>query len=325
MREANSRPAAALPTISAVIPVHNREHLIGRAIESALDQTRPADEIVVVDDGSTDATTDVVRRFGDAVKLICKPNGGVSTARNLGVEQSSSEFIAFLDSDDVWESGHLRRMDDAISGTGRKAVLYFSDLGTASNHPGETYWERAGLQIDGPYELRSDPTDWVFSPIQPMVIDAVVVRRDVYLETGGSDARLVRRGDTHLLFKLGLAGPVCAVAGSAGDVTRDAETSIITTFPPEHRTYIDCTIWLYRDLLGTPSLTRSQRRVLVHRLADGYWALAKHHGAKAPLPAILNVARASRLEPSILPARIGNRLRHLDVGAIGRSPHGAAE
>lgn len=88
--------------ISAVIPAYNAERYIGRAIESVLAQTRPVDEIIVIDDGSTDNTAGVVRAFGDKVKLILKENGGVSIARNAGITAATGNWIAFLDADDEW-------------------------------------------------------------------------------------------------------------------------------------------------------------------------------------------------------------------------------
>ena len=142
-------PAGDRRSITAVIPAHNRERLIERAVDSVLAQERPADEIIVVDDGSSDQTAELVKRYGDRVKLISQTQSGVSVARNTGVEKSSSEFIAFLDSDDIWAPSHLRRMENAIVATGGEAVLYFSDLRTAGDRLGDTYWELAGLRIDG--------------------------------------------------------------------------------------------------------------------------------------------------------------------------------
>jgi glycosyltransferase involved in cell wall biosynthesis len=87
-------------TISVVIPAYNAEKYITRSIESVLAQTRPADEIIVVDDGSSDNTAEVVRSFGDKVILIEQENSGASVARNTGIEAAKSEWIAFLDADD---------------------------------------------------------------------------------------------------------------------------------------------------------------------------------------------------------------------------------
>lgn len=89
-------------TISVVIPAYNSGNYIGRAIESVLAQSRPADEIIIVDDGSTDDTAQAVSKYESKVKYIHQPNAGASVARNTGIEAAGSEWIAFLDADDEW-------------------------------------------------------------------------------------------------------------------------------------------------------------------------------------------------------------------------------
>ena len=155
-----------------------------------------------------------------------------------------------------------------------------------------------------------------------MHVNSTVIRRDVYLAVGGSYPGLVRRGDTHLFFKLGLAGSVCAVAGMAGEQTRDDAQSIVMNIPIDHESYIDCTITLYRDLLRTTSLTKTQRRVLAQRLADGYWERVKLKGGRAPLDALLNAGRAMRRDPAILPKRVSSRMRRLGPALVQRIAHG---
>jgi glycosyltransferase involved in cell wall biosynthesis len=90
------------PFLTVIIPAYNREQYLGEAIRSALEQTRPPDEIIVVDDGSTDSTVAVAKSFGGVVRCLSQQNGGVASARNHGVEASSGELLAFLDSDDMW-------------------------------------------------------------------------------------------------------------------------------------------------------------------------------------------------------------------------------
>lgn len=89
-------------TIGVVIPAYNAAKHIRRAIDSVLAQTRGPDEIVVVDDGSTDDIATVVEGYGSVVKLIRQANAGASVARNTGINATTSEWIAFLDSDDEW-------------------------------------------------------------------------------------------------------------------------------------------------------------------------------------------------------------------------------
>ncbi len=98
-----------MSSISAIIPAYNAEKFIGEAIESALNQTRPAKEIVVVDDASTDRTVKIARSFGDRVQvLVNEKNSGPGHSRNAGVAASTGDYLAFLDADDKWLPEHLK-------------------------------------------------------------------------------------------------------------------------------------------------------------------------------------------------------------------------
>lgn len=90
------------PTVSVIIPNYNYGRYVGEAIESVMTQTVPVHEIIVVDDGSTDNSKEIVSAYGERVKLICQKNRGVGAARNAGVAASTGEYVAFLDADDVW-------------------------------------------------------------------------------------------------------------------------------------------------------------------------------------------------------------------------------
>lgn len=94
--------AARGPSFSVVIPTYNRARLVGRAVESALRQTRAGDEVIVVDDGSLDDTRRVLEEFGSRVTVVRTTHGGAGRARNLGVARARGELVAFLDSDDEW-------------------------------------------------------------------------------------------------------------------------------------------------------------------------------------------------------------------------------
>jgi glycosyltransferase involved in cell wall biosynthesis len=93
--------------VSIIIPTYNRASLVGRAVESALASCRPGDEIIVVDDGSTDSTEQVLMPYLGVIKYLKTVNGGGGAARNRGIEIAQHNLIAFLDSDDEWMSGGL--------------------------------------------------------------------------------------------------------------------------------------------------------------------------------------------------------------------------
>lgn len=110
-------------TISAVLPAYNCEKFIVRAIESVLGQTSPPHEIIVIDDGSTDDTADIVRSFGDKVILLQQENAGPSAARNAGIKAATGQWIAFLDADDQWLPEHLQHQVAVVT---KEPVLVWS-------------------------------------------------------------------------------------------------------------------------------------------------------------------------------------------------------
>ncbi|MFZ9033203.1 MAG: glycosyltransferase family 2 protein, partial [Anaerohalosphaeraceae bacterium] len=100
--------------ISAVIPAYNAEKYIARSINSVLNQTCPVDEIIVVDDGSTDSTAEVIKSYGGKVRYIHQQNAGVSAARNTGIQAATCEWVAFLDADDEWLPEKIERQVENI-------------------------------------------------------------------------------------------------------------------------------------------------------------------------------------------------------------------
>ena len=106
------RPAHSYLTISAIIPLYNGSRFIEDALASILAQTLAPDEIIVVDDGSADNGPDIVRRLAldHPITLISKPNGGQSSARNVGIAHSKGRLIALLDQDDMWYPNHLEEL-----------------------------------------------------------------------------------------------------------------------------------------------------------------------------------------------------------------------
>ena len=110
---AGGRRGKVLATVSVIIPAFNAEVTLARTLDSVALQTRAPNEVVLVDDGSTDGTAELARAFASRIpmlRVISTPNRGVSEARNLAIEESSSEVIAPLDSDDIWHPTYLEKM-----------------------------------------------------------------------------------------------------------------------------------------------------------------------------------------------------------------------
>ena len=96
-------------TIDVIIPCYNRAETIGHAVQSALNQTVPAQRIIVVDDGSSDESGEIAAATHNKVTVIKQKNRGAAAARNRGIQESQAEWIAFLDSDDEWHPEKLEK------------------------------------------------------------------------------------------------------------------------------------------------------------------------------------------------------------------------
>lgn len=293
--------------ISAVIPTYNRAPLVARAIESALAQTVQPSEILVVDDGSVDDTRRVVERFGPRVRYIYQENAGVSVARNTGVAGAAHEWVAFLDSDDVWLPDYLERVSEAIDATAGRADFYFADLDEEGAE--QTVWQRGGLALGSVYEMLDDASPWVMRPLQPMTTQSTVIRRDAYLEVGGQQRGILCRQDTHLFFLLGLRRRACAVNCVGAVLCADAAGARLTgVHSPMSRSYCEDTIQLYRDILNKrKTVARADRRELRRRLAAGYWNRARLELHDKDLVAgIATAGRSLAAAPSVAFERSGH-------------------
>ena len=121
-----------MPKVSVVIPTYNLSHMVGETINSVLQQTEPDMEVIIVDDGSTDSTREVVEAITDSrVKYFYKDNGGTPSSYNYGFSKAKGEYVAFLDHDDLWPNnylqvmlGHLENNSEFGAAYGLITVLY---------------------------------------------------------------------------------------------------------------------------------------------------------------------------------------------------------
>jgi glycosyltransferase involved in cell wall biosynthesis len=163
------------PLISIIVLCHNYERFLAQAIDSALAQTYPNCEVVVMDDGSTDDSVEVASRYGDAVRLLTQPNQGLERAANRAVSEAAGELFAFLSADDYFEPAYvetlyegLRRAPDA-SYSYCRARMFGSRTGLIKGFPFSPYLLiKLGNFVNG---------------------SALTVRRD-YLDLGGYDPAL---------------------------------------------------------------------------------------------------------------------------------------
>lgn len=267
------------PGITVIIPTFNRERLLRRAIESVLDQTLKADQIIVVDDGSTDRTPEMCGQFSGSIEYIRQTNAGVAGARNTGIKLARHAWIAFLDSDDHWTPTHLASMTAAIKETGGRARFYFSDVFMVNGPSAATLWSQIGFTFEGLVRLAPDGADWMLSPRVPASIQSSVFNAALLKASSGFDRCVEPMEDTELFCRLGIGGAVCAVNAVGCFYSADDSTNNRLTTKVNFRTedYWKCitTLWsLVQDRF--PNLDPSHRRFIRYSLADAYWRLARN-------------------------------------------------
>ena len=191
--------------ISVIIPTYNRASFLKKAIESVLAQEyfqppyRFSYELIVVDDGSTDQTQDVVASCGKSVRYYFQEHKGVSAARNLGLELASGDFIAFLDSDDLWKKEKIGIQMGFMKAFPQAKICYTEEI-----------WIRRGLFVN-PKKRHRKYSGWIFNKVLPLCLislSSALFRRDVFEEIGKFDENLPACEDYDFGIRLSQKYPV---------------------------------------------------------------------------------------------------------------------
>jgi len=232
-------------TISVVIPTYNRAALVAEAVDSALAQQGPDYEVIVVDDGSTDDTGQMLDAFGSRIIRVTQPNLGVSVARNAGAARASGSHLAFLDADDLWRPGKLARQ-----------AAFFQD------HPGalvcqtEEAWLKNGRQIN-PRPKHRKPSGMIFIPSLALCLvspSAVMIDRQFFQKMGGFDEALPACEDYDLWLRISCRYPIHLI-DEALVVKRGGHADQLSAAPALDKYRIRS----LRKILETRPLTTAQR------------------------------------------------------------------
>tara|TARA_Y100000296_G_scaffold37900_1_gene43844 strand:+ start:3782 stop:4681 length:900 start_codon:yes stop_codon:yes gene_type:complete len=179
--------------VSIIIPCYNGEKYIVEAVTSALQQTVTA-SVIVVDDGSNDNSLQVLETFTDRITLIAKENGGVSSARNIGLTYTDDEYIVFLDADDILTSDAIERHLSVASTNPEAGLIY-----------GSNYIINETGQVVG-----KNPQTWDYKTIQQVAEGQIpapsqsMYRRKAVIEAGGFDQKITHGEDMDLILRIGI-------------------------------------------------------------------------------------------------------------------------
>jgi len=187
------------PLFSVVIPTYNRAPLLKDALDSVFSQKFTDYEVIVVDDGSTDGTLEMLKRFGDKIKVLTQQNSGPGTARNLGAGVAKGEYLAFLDSDDIWFPWTLETFSVLINKFGNPAILLAKEQEYLNN---DIFVSEEQLSIEFNYYpifINASSSGYSFGA------GMAVIRRGDFNNVGGFDARFTNAEDWDLLLRMGTA------------------------------------------------------------------------------------------------------------------------
>ena len=191
-------PDRSAARVSVVIPAHNSRAYLAQAIESALDQTLPPAEVIVVDDGSTDGTQDLIAPYLGRICYQRQSNLGVSAARNAGLAAATGEFVAFLDADDFFLPWKLASQVEILRAD-----------------PGQAFVNSGWRVVDVQGQLLREVEPWHEAPKldlltwlrwKPVFPGALLLRREALERAGGFDPRLKHAEDVDLVLRLALLG-----------------------------------------------------------------------------------------------------------------------
>ena len=151
----------AISQVSVIIPTFNRVHTLRRAIDSVIAQTYEAYSIVVVDDGSTDGTSEMINELYPQLIFIKQDNRGVSAARNTGIKSIDAEWIAFLDSDDEWLPEKLERQMNTLNKNSAMNICHTDEI-----------WIRNGKRVN-PMKKHAKSGGWIFQKCLPLCLSLI--------------------------------------------------------------------------------------------------------------------------------------------------------
>jgi glycosyltransferase involved in cell wall biosynthesis len=210
--------------VSAVIPTFNHRPYIGRAIDSILAQTAAVNEVIVIDDGSSDGTAESIRaKYGRRIRVVTQQNQGVSGARRRGVQEANGDWIAFLDSDDTWAPDRNREFLEAAALVPHDVAWIFGDLRVVSdNGEGTTLFQEFGLSVTQSPHVFTDTLS-VHFPFQFGLLQGSFIRRNVLLELDCFNEGLQHSEDLLAGFQVACRYKFAAIPSIVGQYFRTSD------------------------------------------------------------------------------------------------------
>jgi len=214
----------ANPLISIIIPTYNREDCVRQSLDSALAQTFRDFELIVVDDGSSDGTVEILKSYGDKIRLICQKNAGAGAARNTGIRAAQGKYVAFLDSDDQWRPEKLEVQMKFIAQYGAK-VCYSRCVGENGESLPDIEDVTSTLKEPGVHQV-ADPVEFCSKARCHPYLQSMVLEKDLFNAAGLFDQALHTGEDTLWIFRLSYIADCIYIDRPMAVIFRGSENSL---------------------------------------------------------------------------------------------------
>jgi glycosyltransferase involved in cell wall biosynthesis len=313
------------PTVSVLIPTYNRSGLIVNALESVLAQTYKDYEVIVVDDGSTDDTTQKLQPYRERIRYVYQENRGVSAALNKGINVARGKWLSVLASDDVWLATKLERQFQALHTLGNGFGACFTDC-TYHGDPtlSLSAFQQAGLRSRTEFSALDDPVKYVLARYPAIYVQSLLVQRSLLEELEGFDETMVVAEDTDLLFRLTFKTRLCFAAAPLVriDRTPDRPVGLMEIFSNRDDRGFACMERMWKKWLTLPELEDLETRQYIREsMRHMYynWAIARLYqlrlmGALGKMNDLRAMGEDSVTIAETLGARAARKLRRLVRG-----------
>ncbi len=265
-----------MPEVSVIIPTYNRAKFVTKAIDSVLAQTYKDYEIIVIDDGSTDNTQEVLEPYMDKITYMYQENAGVSAARNAGIRATTGQWIAFLDSDDKWMPEKLSIQMECLSQNNAKVCFTANVCFTNSIREEGQFEDLTGLsQKEVKEQIFAEPFDLILRDSFWLSVQTMVIEKKLLEKVGCFDERLKVAEDTRLIYNLAFEVPFAFIDEPLTVVNRTNERQGLINDSTDVRkalcnAHIEIISEAYFCCSGKDiSIVRKLRRMLGHFLSVG--------------------------------------------------------
>lgn len=294
-----------MPKVSIVVPTYNRARYVTEAVDSVLSQTFLDYELIIIDDGSTDDTKDVLLRYGDRIRYIYQPNSGVGAARNAGIRCAVGEWLAFLDSDDIWLPEYLSCQMEQANQNPSACSLITNSVRFDADGSSLDVFQYCGINLPETIKngscLIERPLSFILQKRLPD-FPATMFKREAFIRTGLFNENVTISEDLEAIVRMCLQGPLSLCNRPLAHIFRRKETTrnLGSRWYSDNLYCRESLSILYENLKRVSGLTDHEIKIVNRVLASNKKAIGNLYLRNGDIPEARKCyAEALWLDPSM--------------------------